>query len=76
VELSPTEADTVTKDLIAGQVCTKQLTNTQAAYQVCIDDHHPDLSWWQRPGTIVAGGVTFTFLGFLFGLTRCFGACK
>lgn len=76
INLSPSEAHTIAQDLIDGKVCKVQLANTQNAYQTCVDDHHPNISFWQKPEVEIATGVSLTFVGFLAGITHCFGLCR
>lgn len=76
LNLNPVETHKVEQLLLDGVVCTDALKNTREAYQVCIDDHHPRLSWWQKPEIEIAGGVTLTFVGFFIGITHCFGTCR
>lgn len=76
LKLSPGQAHKVSQLLIDGQVCKAKLDNTEQAYKICINDHHPAIEWWQEPQSIIAGGISISFVGFLLGLTHCFGSCK
>ena len=74
--ISPKAQHEIANKLIDGKVCEMELTNTQEAYKKCVDDTHPDSSFWAKPEVEIGGGMVLSLLGFVFGFTRCFGACK
>lgn len=74
--IAPEDAAKIAQKLIDGEVCKQKLSNTQNAYQSCIDDHHPNTPFFARPEVEIVGGVVLTFVGFMFGITRCLGACR
>lgn len=63
--------------LIDLQVCQKNLTTTEAAYEDCALDDHPPLQFWQSP-TFMIGGfvVTVSATATLICLTHFLGACQ
>lgn len=62
--------------IIEGEICRQQLENTSETLMKCVDDHHPTLQWWQHGEIVIAGGVTVSVVGLLFGLTHCLGTCR
>lgn len=74
--LNPNESRTIAQKLIDGQICQFELQNTQSAYKSCIDDHYPAPSFWAKPEVEIGAGITLSLLGFVLGVTHCFGSCK
>lgn len=63
--------------LIDLQVCQKNLTTTQEAYDDCALDDHPPLQFWQSPTFMIGGfAVTVSVTATLICVTHFLGACK
>lgn len=77
LNLNPDLKHNIAEKLIEGQICKVQLANTQSAYGKCVDDHHPNTQWWQKPEVEIAGvTVTIAVTTILICVTHAMGACK
>lgn len=60
------------KDLAAFKkscdVCKLNLKDTQAAYQVCVDQGAPATAWWADPKIVIGGFAITLGLGALIGV--------
>lgn len=74
---NPNQLDKIAQKLVAGEKCEQDKVLINQALMSCqADVLATQPSFFEKPSFII-GGFAFTFtIATIFGLTKCFGACK